>query len=635
MKKISYLLLLIGLLNSACSESTTEEIIPTEPDTETEPTPSTDVFVPGKYCVLLDITQRNGDDENGSEAGRNLYSAKYILELAGIPFKTVTNFSEALENGSMILFSSPITDKTFTENEWEELNEWVKEGGTVVSPALANAPTVGMNLFGISESNYNKSRYFYQWNSQYLNEKELKYADEPEEQLVSLANAKGSEGATSLKSYGYTVSDAEILASFDTGEAAVTRHALGKGYAYSFGVLWRDVIQRSQLNKDFSASRNYSNAFEPSADVYSFFIRSLYGKLQDVSVWKFTVPGGYQSLLIPTHDCDSRTSYDEMHYLSSYEKSLGLRGHYFLTVHYYRAPSYMSAFYDEISIKQSLQLLEDGHTIGSHSIGHFPDFSKTERFPITVVTKDEYQPRHDIKTGVTTGGSTWAEIALSRQIIEEDLGNEVKSFRTGHLTMNKNIPVTLKDAGYLYSSCYSAGDLLSEFPFFERIGNAWEGELSPVLQMPLHISDVINSDPINEDNWHEKPDLWLKVINKLKGNYAASIILIHPNREWKMQAQKLLIEKMDRNEIGLYNFEEYGDFWTKRHLLDFEHCYLKDKDKLLIQVDNLEMGNKAYVFGIDCQNGKTPREVILMDKNKKSINLKVKQISTERYIAYL
>ena len=99
-------------------------------------------------------------------------------------------------------------------------------------------------------------------------------------------------------------------------------------------------------------------------------------------------------------------------------------------------------------------------TVGSHSIGHFPDFSKTERFPLTVVTKDEYRPRHDKVTGVTAGGSTWTETALSKQILEADLGNKVRSFRSGHLCMNKNIPVALRDAGYEFSSCYSAGDLL-------------------------------------------------------------------------------------------------------------------------------------------------------------------------------
>lgn len=629
--------LMVSLFWSGCQDSSVEKEIPEFPPTEEEPPvvePEIEEFVSGKQCVLLDVTRRNGDDEEGGETGRNLYSAGYMLEVAGIPHIMLTDFPKALEKGNMIVFSSPIKSRTLSGEEWEQLIEWVKNGGVVVTPALVDVLNGVSELFGISASNYNKLRTSFSWEDEHVDEEELEYVDEAEEKDVSLGNAKGKDDTSSIKTYGYTLNGAEALALFNTGEPAVTRHSVGNGYAYSFGLLWRDVIQRSQLNKDFSASRSYSNDFEPSADTYALFVRSVYAKMQDVSVWKFTSPDGYQSVLIPTHDCDSRTAYEEMHYLSTYEKELGMKAHYFLTVHYYRDASYLSAFYDETSIINSKKLLEDGHTVGSHSIGHFPDFSKTERFPITVVTKDEYLPHHDVKTATTTGGSTWAEIALSKQIIEEDLGNKVRSFRTGHLTMNKNIPIVMRDAGYSFSSCYSAGDVLSEFPFFERIGNAWEGEQSTVLQMPLHFSDVISSDPMEEDNWMEKPELWLKVLNKLKGNYAPSILLIHPNREWKMLAQKMLVESIDRSIVGLYNFEDYGDFWLQRHKLEFESCYLKENGKVIIQVDRLEVGNKAYTFGIDCKAGIIPKEVILVDRNQNSIQLRIKQIAAKRYLAY-
>lgn len=631
--------LIISLITTGCQDNSIEKEIPVTPPTEENEDekpavkPDTDSFVSGKQCVLLDLTHRNGDNEEDNENGRNLYSASYILEVAGIPNITLTDFSEALEKGNLIVFSSPVKSQTLKSEEWQQLSTWVKNGGVVVAPALVDVVEGASQLFGVSASNFNKLRTSFTWESKFLNEKELEYVDEPEEYDISLGNAKGKDDVSSIKTYGYTLNDADALALFNTGEVAVTRHSLGDGYVYSFGLLWRDVIQRSQLNKDFSASRSYSNDFEPSADTYALFIRSVYAKQQEVSVWKFTSPDGYQSVLIPTHDCDSRTAYDEMHYMSTYEKGLGLKAHFFLTVHYYRDISYLSAFYDETSIQNSKKLLEDGHTVGSHSIGHFPDFSKTERFPITIVTKDDYRPHHDVETKITEGGSTWAEIALSKQIIEEDLGNKVRSFRTGHLTMNKNIPIVMKEAGYSFSSCYSAGDVLGAFPFFERIGNAWEGEQSSVLQMPLHFSDVINSDPMTEENWMEKPALWLKILNKLKGNYAPSILLIHPNREWKMLAQKMLVESMDRNSVGLYNFEAYGDFWLQRHDLKFEYCFLKESDKVIIQVDKLDTENKAYTFGIDCNLSIAP-SVVVMDKGQNMLQLRVKKIAENRYLAY-
>ena len=631
MKYMIFILLLV--LSVSCSKSTVD---PELPDVEKPvPQPETDEFVPLKGCVVLDIVQRSGELENSSDTGRNLYSAEYIMDVAGVPYSVASSLQEAMDKGVIILLSSGVKATTFTEEEWGKLQDWVKEGGILVAPALIDVPMGAAAVFGISSSSYNKLRISFHWSDNHLADKELEYMDQPEEQTIALGNSSGKEGETSVKTYGYSVGTAETLASFNTGETAVSRNAVGSGYAYTFGFLWRDVIQRSQLNKDFSASRAYSNAFEPSADIYSLFIRSLYAKANDVTVWKFTVPGGYESVLIPTHDCDSKTAYDEMHWISEYEKQLGMKAHFFLTAHFYRDTSYLSAFYDNSAIVNSKKLIANGHTVGSHSIGHFPDFNKTERFPLTVVAKDEYRPHHDVVTGITAGGSTWAETALSKQILEADLGTKVRSFRSGHLCMNKNIPLALRNSGFEFSSCYSAGDLLSSFPFFERIGNEWAGELSSVLQIPLHFSDVISSDPMNEQNWMKKPAMWLEVLNKLKGNYAPSVLLIHPNREWKMLAQKMLVESMDRNAVGLYNFEDYGDFWVERNSIDFQYSYNEDKKKLAIQVNSLNLNAKAYAFGLDCKGTAVPANVILMDRSKNSIPLKVKQISAGRFIAYL
>ena len=60
-----------------------------------------------------------------------------------------------------------------------------------------------------------------------------------------------------------------------------------------------------------------------------------------------------------------------------------------------------------------------------------------------------------------------------------------------------------------------------------------------------------------------------------------------------------------------------------------------DKSKLIIQVNYLNMDAKAYAFGLDCKGTAVPANVILMDRSKNGIPLKVKQISEGRFIAYL
>lgn len=629
--RLAVTLLFINSFFYACSDSEQTEIIPPAPE-ERQWSDEPDAFTKTKGVALLDLTVRNGEKEDGSEDGRNLYSAKYMLEVAGVPCFKTENLDRAMNEGSMILFSSSIKNSTFTSQELEKLSRWVREGGVIVSPACINPSEEVAQLFGITASAYAKTRYAASWEDGAMTLKELEYMDEPEEKSFSLGNQKQS---ISIKTYGYTLSSAECLARFDTEEPAVTMNAIGKGKVYSFGLLWRDVIQRSQLNKDFSAQRSYSNDFEPTADTFPLFVRSAYMKCNEVAVWKSTIPNGYQSVLIPTHDCDSRTAYDEMYYMSDYEKELEMKGHYFLTTHYYRDSPYLSAFYDESAVENSQKLIAAGHTVGSHSIGHFPDFNQKDRFPIVKVTREEYQAKHDSQTGITIGGSTWAEIALSKEILEADLGNQVRSFRTGHLLMNKNIPIVQEEAGYSFSSCYGAGDVMTCFPFLERIGNEWSGRQSKVLQMPLHFSDVTKDDPMSENNWQEKPNLWLKILNKLAGNYAPAILLIHPNREWKMLAEKQLIEKMDRQAVGLYNFEDYGDFWQARRKMSFEFSYMKEKDKVMIRGNRADFEqNPNLTFMVETTSGKRPSKIVLVDENSCSFPLQVKEVQKGKFMAY-
>lgn len=594
---------------------------------------SLDDVVAQKQCVLLDLTQQNAHDEESGEHSRNVYSAQYLMNLAGIPYTIATNVQEAIAKANMIVCASPFKQSTLTVSEIQLLQQWIEQGGVFVAPAITNTNNHLCALFGMDSVMYSKERKTFTWRDEYLAEKELEYFNEAEERTVSLGKARNTT-VESIKTYGYQPTTAETMAYFDdTNMAAVLRNRIGKGVIYTFGILWRDVVQRSQLGKNTTAARITSNGFEPSADIYAFFFRSLHGKINPVSVWKYTIPQGYESVLIPTHDCDSRTAYDEMYWVSEYEKSLGMSAHYFLTVHYFRDAGYLSDFYNAETKPKAQRLLVDGHTVGSHSICHFPDFSKTELFPATVVTKDAYEvsAHHDKTTGVTQGGSTWAELGLSKLIIEEDLGNHVRSFRSGHLCMNKNVPLVQQAVGYAFSSCYASCNVLSQFPFHERMENDWAGAQG-VLQIPLHISDVINAHPMTDSAWNHAPDIWLKVLEKLQRNYAPTVLLIHPNRDWKMFAMRQLVEAMDREKVGLYNFEAYGDFWLAREKMVFDYTYLHDSKSIVVWVNEQIEEETACVFAVDVQSGVAVENAFFVDKKGLQSKLQIKKMQEGRYL---
>ena len=586
-----------------------------------------------KRCVLLDLSQQNAHNEETGEHSRNVYSAQYLINLAGIPYMTTTNIVDAIAHASMIVCASPFKQSTLSTSEIQLLKKWIEQGGVFVAPAITNANSYLCDLFRLESVAYSKERRTFTWREEYLKEKELAYFDEPEERTVSLGKARNTT-AESIKTYGYQPTTAEAMAYFDsTNVAAVLRHRIGAGTIYTFGILWRDVVQRSQLGKNTTATRITSNGFEPSADVYAFFLRSLHAKINPVSVWKYTIPQGYESVLIPTHDCDSRTAYDEMYWVSEYEKSLGMSAHYFLTVHYFRDQGYLSDFYNAETKPKARRLLEDGHTVGSHSICHFPDFSNTALFPATVVTKEAYaaSAHHDKMIGITQGGSTWAELGLSKIIIEEDLGNRVRSFRSGHLCMNKLIPMVQQAVGYTFSSCYASCNVLSQFPFHERMENDWSGAQG-VLQIPLHISDVINANPMTDSAWNHAPDIWLKVLEKLQGNYAPTVLLIHPNRDWKMFAMRQLVETMDRNKVGLYNFEAYGDFWLAREKMSFDYAYSPDNKSVVVWANEPIADTAACIFAVDIQSDIAIEEAIFVDATGQQSKLQIQKMQEGRYL---
>ena len=589
--------------------------------------------------AVLDICERNNELESLGDNSRQVYSASYLCDIAGYDYIITTDLKEAMTQ-DVILLANVMTNTSFTRDEMLSISEWIKGGGTLVTPAIRYVPTscsdIVSEIFGIdADGKFNKSNEntIIKWNEQYYGDRELEYIDEEHERETSIGR---------VKSFTFVPTTCDVLATYSNGDAAVARNLHGDGVAYLAGVSWREVVQRNQLNKDQNSSRQYNNGFEPSSDVWALFLRSIHAKATGLSVWKFTVPAGYLQLLIPTHDCDSRTAYDEMHYMSEYEKSLGMSGHYFLTTHYFSdkinfGHSYLSDFYNSETIPKAAKLLEDGHTVGSHSVCHFPDFNKTRN--TDVVTKEEYAYRATCEDGVSTGVSTWAEIVMSKQILEEDLGNNVRSFRSGHLCVNPDFHAMLEEGNYSFQSCYTGGDILSEFPFFGRYNNNWSEDLSNVLTMQLHISDVYNNkdgEPLNNDTWetHRAPDEWESAMQKLRGNYASAILLIHPNREWKMILQKRLVDRLDPSEVGMYNFEDYGDFWISRLKNRYSYVYNEEDGQLTIYTDDLADAKKNLLtYAVEITDKPVKNVVVSNPDATEAYNANLRKLSDTRYLA--
>ncbi len=555
------------------------------------------------HAVLFNMTGRNQETDDSQ-----LYSARHMLEIAGIPFIETDQFNEVI-NGALILFSSPVIDQSFSAEELATLTNWVNDGGVIISPACKKESF--SSLFGYGTYIQAKNRYTLIWIDTPL--PEFEYFDEPEEKAISLGRSTYS---SVIKSYGYTLSDGLSIAVFDSGETAVIKKKTGSGITYLFGVEWRDVIQRGQLNRDFEAQRIYSNGFEPSADVFPLFLRSVWKTINPVMVWKFTIPRGYTTALIPTHDVDARTSYDTMWHMSAYEKSMNFSCHYFMTTRYFK-DDYLSASYNSKSVLNIKNVMADGHTIGNHSVGHFPDMDNDDNFPIGEPGLDTstYKPFYDSSLEKTLNGSTYGEIEVSKNLLTNDLGTPVISFRSGHLLTNESMNTVLEATGHLYNSSFPACDVLTAFPYFEREGYTWSGTLGNVLEIPMMLSDVFSADPISQTNYPEKVAIWKEVVRCQANNYAPNVILIHPTRKWKTDAEKMLIDNLNLSSCGILNFEDYGRFWRQRFDFNFNQTYNPIDSILIISSTSGALTNDSLVC-LMIEKPQRVKEIKLTDENQ-------------------
>jgi peptidoglycan/xylan/chitin deacetylase (PgdA/CDA1 family) len=545
--------------------------------------------------AILDLTETNGETNK-----ENLSSAQQMAQVAGIPFHITTSLEEAL-NERFILLSSQIDWETFSSEQLSALKSWVSDGGVLIAPFVKHTDL--FSLFGIATTKLDQYRYTLNW-VQYATQKELKWINDPMEQSLPLAKA---DYYKSIYTRGYTVNTATPLAFFEDNKVAVCRNNYGLGKAYAFGVQWQDIILRNLLDKDYNAQRISLNGFEPTTDVFMLVLRAIFTENQTVSVYKHSSPGESTSALLITHDVDSRTIIDTMHYFSNWEFVEGISAHYFVTTHYFKDLN-MSAYYEASKFEKIQELIQRNHTIGSHSVGHFPDFAKTSVFPKGVAGNTAFNYHPIFNGSFTEAGTVYGELEVSKNLLTNDIGTSIRSFRAGALAFNPYLINVMADLDYSFNSSVSANNVLTNFPYFQRSDKAFSGHQTNVLEIPLTVSDVSPLIKLESTNIDQVVAVWTDVIARNAANNAPSVLLLSTNRGWKLEALQNLIAGLPQGVIS-YNFEDYGDYWLDRTALDFD--YYLSNDTLLIQLNRT--GNPAEDLSLMIENGNLLTKLIVRD----------------------
>jgi hypothetical protein len=496
-----------------------------------------------KEVALLDLTGRNASSNTSTK------SLKQAMEIMGIPYSLTTDVNTALSS-PFIFTTSYINSGTLTDGEKVLLTAYVNNGGTLISTSLSDNEL--HSLFGISGALRVNTRSRMFWNVT-SKDPTLKYFDDPKEIEISL----GSGGGNNIYSRGYVLDTASELARFDDNSVAITKHAYGLGHTYLLGVSYTDVILRNQLNLDYSAQRSNMNDFEPTADTFMLFLRSIYEQNTSNAIWKHTSPAASTSALIVTHDIDSQSSADWVTAFADLESNYNVSASYNVTTHYISDET-DGDFYT-MNVNHYQTVLSKGHTVSSHSVGHFRDFDNEPVIPKGAAgnTAENYRPYH--RNNITYDATVFGELEVSKNLLETDLSTQVKTFRTGHLLYNDFQTEVLEDLGYKYDSSFSANDSLTNFPFRLSYGSAISSDLSSIYEFPL----VISGSTFNAQQAGGSASVWLDVLNKNNNNNAITVLLIHPNRDYKLAELETFLQGLPEG-LALINMDQFGDYWSAR-----------------------------------------------------------------------
>jgi hypothetical protein len=473
----------------------------------------------------------------------------HTLRQMGIPFFWTHRLDQALKHSQILLYPS-VDGKTFTPEQVDRLGRYVEDGGTIFAQNVFAGAV--KPLFGFREFSPSRGRHWvsFQTGSDVV----FHYLDRPEEQKVRLGSEKISE---IFWTNGYSPdSSAKVLASFEDGTAALLSKASGKGRVYLAGVGLDDVTVRNQSNRDFEAQRRYANAFEPGTDVWMLLLRAWYEAYTPNWVRLATIPDGKRSALLLSHDLDSEASVTLTGDYMAMEQRHGSTSTLFMQTKY-ADDSVGPALLTARNLEFLRKAKSDGFELGSHSVSHALTFNKFPKGTGQEIFR-AYRPRIGWASKAYSDGTVFGEVRVSKQLLDGEIpGQRTIFFRAGHLRVPPTLPEALERSGYEFDSSFTAGDVLTNFPY------------SLPLELGMTEDTRIYEFPVTMED-EEAPGLAghvdsdLKVIEANADNGAINVLLVHPNDPGnKVPAEEAIIRRLPAG-VGTSDLATFAHYWRAR-----------------------------------------------------------------------
>jgi hypothetical protein len=473
------------------------------------------------------------------------------LQTMGIPFFVTRDLHTALQHKLLMLYPE-VDGNTFDATQAKDISDFVAHGGIVFAQDVFWGGF--KSLFGFDDVIPLRTRHKIIFDT-----KRPDTTDPVFRYLNRAAEKEDPLGSPEIKEViwtnGYkTIGGAQALGQFEDGSAAVVRHDFGQGHTYLIGVALNDVVRRNQQNRDYEAQRIYADGFEPGTDVWLLILRAWYEAYSETGIRLGTIPQGKRSVLMLSHDVDWEFSFNPMIAFVDFEKGAGISSTFFVQTKYIDDVNSRAFFFG-----QSLDILRKVVTtndIESHSVIHSKLFNKV---PMGT-GKERYPTYHARATpdNAAQDATALGEVCVSKSLLDGELpGHHTVFFRAGHLRVPPYLPEALVRCGYEFDSSFTAGDVLTNFPY-ELDFEFGMTEPSTILEFPVTFEDE-QLPPLLE-----RVPAILDTIEANAENGAVSVILIHSNnaRE-KLEAERRLISGLPK-DILVESMLDYARFWKAR-----------------------------------------------------------------------
>lgn len=481
---------------------------------------------------------------------------EHIAAGMGLPLFVTHDVAEALRQ-PMVIVAGELSGDEMSASVEAAMHAYVASGGTLI----INDPesTGAQELAGIKPTVASQKRYLLRFDVS-TKDPGFEHLRAWQSQTIVIGNPKENTADVTQSLTPAAGSGTRVVARFDDGAGAISVHRIGSGRVYALGAALYDLVVIPQNNHAPDSFRWYDNHFEPSADSPQIMMRDWYLAYVPGAVALDTVPDGMTGALIFTHDVDYSLSIINMVAYAQAEHARGIHATYFIQTKNVTDQA-DTAFYDATGKANTAKVFGLGGDIGSHSVAHARDFSQYP-FGTGAEAPSNYHPKvvaggSKVVKGRTLGGSLLGEMLVSKALLDSAAsGISVDAFRSGYLYIHSRQFEALARSGYRFDSSYTAGNLLTVFPFVHLADGSYDHE-STVTEFPILLTDSKTPMlPLVSDFNH--------VLDDEAVLHGVCVVLIHPDVVADKLPTELALFDHVKGRFWVGSLDGFGDFWLSR-----------------------------------------------------------------------